>query len=257
MAQHGPLGVLTAALLGCASFAAPAQAVPVWATWTIHDATTATASLPDGRSAAFTGFPFSAGAGGGDLLVPAVPGLPSGVRPPLLTIFPTATAGVDPNGGDLYFSLDLINWGVDAETMFSIEDALDRLLYRLELLDATLTPLSLAGVQLSQHNMFFAGIVQDYDLSLDPVTGVISVVQVHDSGDPTAGRHSGMAVFSNLPASTRYVRLYVGGTGAQTRDGLRIGLSASAPVPEPSVMALLAAACVGIAYARGLGVAKR
>jgi hypothetical protein len=173
-----------------------------------------------------------------------------------LTIFPTAAADVDPTGGDLYFSLDLGNWGIDADTAVSIEDVLDRLTYRLELLDATLTPLSLAGVQISQHNMFFAGGVQDYDLSLDSVTGVISVVQVHDSGDPTAGRHSGLALFSNLPATTRYVRLFVGGTGTQTRDGLRISLSAS-PVPEPSAAALIAASLVGLACARGFGSTKR
>jgi hypothetical protein len=168
---------------------------------------------------------------------------------------------VSPIGGDLYFSLDLGNWGIDVETTFGIEDVGASNIYRLELLDATLTPLSLANVQLSQHNMFFINNpipIADYDLSLDPISGEITVVQVHDSGDPAATyRHSGLAIFSNLPASTRYVRLFVGGMGAQGREGLRITLSASAPVPEPSALSLLAATCAGLAYARARGVGRR
>jgi hypothetical protein len=245
------LRCLCLAVLAFATAPIASRAAPIYATWTLDNLTTATGSLPDGRSATFTGFPTAASAGGGGTVTPALPGIPSGDRPPTLTFFPTDVGG-DPNAGDLFFTLDLGLWGIDAETSFSLEDLVDTSLYRLELQDASFTPLTLAGVQLSQHNLFFSGgAVSDYDLSLDPATGTITVVQVHDSGDPAAGRHSGLAVFSNLPANTRYVRLFVGLTGSSLRDGLRLTLSASAPLPEPSALALLAASLVGARYARG------
>jgi hypothetical protein len=244
--------------LAVALWLAPALAhgTPIYGSWALVDATTATVSLPDGRSGTFTGFPTAASSGGGGTVVPAMPGLPSGTRPSTLTFFTSAAAGTDPNAGDMIFSLDLGSWGIDGDTTFSIEDILDRALYRLELLDTSLAALPLASVQLSQHNLFFTGgAVSDYDLSLDAATGVITVVQVHDSGDPAAGRHSGMAIFSNLPASTRYVRLFVAGTGSTTRDGLRLTLSASS-LPEPAGFGLLAAAFAALGYSRARGVAK-
>jgi hypothetical protein len=138
MARHSfLLGALAAAL---AFAAAPAAGVPVWATWTVDNSTTATASLPDGRSATFTGFPFSGGSGGGGTVTPAVPGIPSGDRHPVATIFPNATPGLNAVPGDLYFSLDLSNWTTDADTLFGLEDVVDFGVYRLELLDAALTP---------------------------------------------------------------------------------------------------------------------
>jgi len=251
MAQLAVLRGACAAALALVPLAA--NAVPIWGTWTLDSATTSTASLPDGRSATLTGFPVSGGSGGGGTANPPVPGIPSGQRAPVTTFFTTATAGVNPNPGDLIFSLDLGNWGVDAETTFGLEDVVDFAFYRLELLDSSLNVLSLAGIQLSQHNLFYTGgAIGDYDLSLDPTTGVITAVKVHDSGDPTAGRHSGLAIFGNLPGNTRYVRLYVAGTASFLREGLRLSLSAS-PVPEPASALLVAAALGSLGGLRARG----
>jgi hypothetical protein len=246
------------ALLAGASAAALAlwplasAAVPIWATWTVDGATTASASLPDGRSATFTGFPFSGGTGGGGTTDPAVPGIPSGDRQPVLTIFPNDVAGSLVTPGDPYFSLDLGNWGIDAETSFGLEDIVDFATYRLELLDAAQNPLPLTGLQVSQFNIFFSTVasVSDYDVAFDPATGSLTAVEIHDSGSSLASRHSGLAIFSNLPASTRYIRLFIAGAEPFGRDGLRISLSAS-PVPEPASALLLAAAFTAAVRARG------
>ncbi len=151
----------------------------------------------------------------------------------------------------MIFSLDLANFGVDSQTAFGLEDVLDTAFYRLELLDAAMSPLSLAGLQLSHFNLDFGGgTVTDYDLSLDAATGQIVAVRVHDSGTATTARHSGLTVFSSLPLTTRFVRLFVGGTSGFPRDGLRLSLAGTA-LPEPSLLILLA---LGLA---GAGIRRR
>ncbi len=72
--------------------ATPALAVPVWATWTVDNATTATATIP-GHTATFT-FTGSPTTGGGEsaspAVTPALPGIPSGNHPGRVVFFPTA-----------------------------------------------------------------------------------------------------------------------------------------------------------------------
>jgi hypothetical protein len=231
------------------------HAVPVWATWTLDSATTATASVPDGRNAAFTGHPTIVNALGFHYVAtPAVPGIPSGANAPSLTFVTNQPHPTQIDPGDLIFSLDLGSFSVDAETAFGIEDVVDFAFYRLELLDASLSPLSLASVQVTQFNLAYttSTAVADYDLVLDPITGALDVIETHDAGVGATYRHSGMALLTNLPLATRFIRLYSNAAEPHATEGLRISLGVS-PVPEPAPAAfLLAASLLALRRARGL-----
>jgi len=225
------------------------SAVPIWATWSAPSSTTREATLPGGRTATFTGFPTSfSNTPTPGTVFGTVPGLASGVHPPSMTFF-SADVGAMSIPGDLIFELDLTGFAVDSETLFGLEDALDNATYRLELLDSSRNPLSLASLQLSQFNLDYSSVgggIQDYDLSLDSTTGILVAVRVHDSGDPTAGRHSALAIFTGLPLATAYLRLYAAGSAPFLRDGLRLALGGS-PVPEPSLALMLTLAGAGFA----------
>jgi len=259
MAKHS---FIAGALFVVLAVAAPsAHATSVWATWTLDNATTATASLPDGRSATFTGNPTIVNALGFHYVAsPAVPGIPSGANAPSLTFVTKQPHPTQINPGELIFSLDLASFSVDSETAFGIEDVVDFAFYRLELLDSSLNPLALASVQVSQFNLAYttSSAVGDYDLVLDPATGALDVIEIHDAGVGATYRHCGLALLTNLPVATRYIRMYSNAAGPLNTEGVRISLGASA-VPEPATGALLLLASLSplVRHARGHGSAKR
>lgn len=236
---------LTGAGLAAVLWLAPlaSHAAPIWATWTVDSATTATASLPDGRTAAFTGrTQFASALGSYAVMSPPMPGIPSGENAPSLTLTAGPPGQSQINPGDLLLSLDLTSFPIDADTSLGLEDLRDINFYRIELLDASQTPLSLAGIQVSQFNMSFpaSSTVADYDIALDAATGALDVIEVHDAGTGSTYTHSGLAILSNLPSNTRYIRFYNNGSSPQNVEGWRISLSA-ALLPEPTTALLLAA----------------
>ena len=228
-----------------------AGATSVWATWTLDSATAATANTPDGRSAAYTGHPVSTNAAGGIYdASPAIPGT-TGANPAYLG---TVTGQPHPtflNPGDLVMTIDLANFGVDAETTLGIADMQDTAYYRLELLDPALTPLSLTGVQLTNYNLTYTtgALIADEDITLNATSGALRLNFIHDAGG--SYRHSGLGLFTNLPLATRYIRLYANPPGFQlSTEGIQIYLGGSS-VPEPALAALLAGAALLVLLRRG------
>jgi len=175
---------------------------------------------------------------------PSVPGIPSGVNPSFLG---TVTGQPHPtflNPGDLVMTIDLASFGVDSETTFGIADIQDTAYYRLELLDAALAPLSLSSVQVTNYNLTYAngGLIADEDITLNATSGALRLNFIHDAGGTY--RHSGLALFTNLPLATRYIRLTANPPGFQlATEGIQICLGGSA-VPEPAAGALLLAAAL-------------
>ena len=217
-----------------------ASATSIWTTWVIDSTTAATASTPDGRTAAYSGHPVGVNAAGSVYNAsPAVPGMPNGENPSYLG---TVTGQPHPtflNPGDLIMTLDLANFGVDAETTFGLADMQDTAYYRLELLDAALTPLSLSGVQLTPYNITYlaGGLIADEDITLNTATGALRLNFIHDAGGTY--RHSGLALFTSLPLATRFIRLYSNAPGFQlATEGIQVYLGGSA-VPEPGLTGLL------------------
>jgi hypothetical protein len=222
-----------------------AGATSIWTTWVVDSATAATASTPDGRTAAYTGHPVGTNAAGSIYNAsPSVPGIPTGENPSYLG---TVTGQPHPtliNPGDLIMTIDLANFGVDAETTFGLADMQDTAYYRLELLDAALAPLSLSGVQVTNYNLTYisGGLIADEDITLNTSTGALRLNFIHDAGGTY--RHSGLGLFTNLPLATRYIRLYSNAPGFQLgSEGIQIYLGGSA-VPEPALATLLAAAAL-------------
>ncbi len=231
--------------LGLAFAPLSAGATSVWATWTVDSTTAATASTPDGRTAAYSGHPVGVNAAASAYNAsPVIPGMPSGENPSYLgavTGQPHPTL-LDPDY--LVLTIDLANFGVDAETTFGIADMQDTAYYRLVLLDAALTPLSQSGVQLTNYNLTYlaGGLIADEDITLNTTTGALRLNFIHDAGGTY--RHSGLGLFTNLPLATRYIHLFTNAPGFQIgSEGIQIYLGGSA-VPEPGLAMLLAAAAL-------------
>lgn len=259
MAQICYRSALLAAVVGLAPLSA--SATSTWATWTVGSPTAATASTPDGRSAVYTGSALSAnGAGGVYTASPAIPGEPSGANPAYLGTVTKQPHPTVVNPGDLLMSIDLANFGVDGETTFGLADMFLTAFYRIELLDASQTPLSLTNVQIANYNVTYTNgaLIADLNITFNTTTGALRPDKFNHDGGGTYG-HSGLALFTNLPLQTRYVRLLSDSISTQVSEGVQIYLGGSA-VPEPaSALLPLAALLLGAValHARGAGVANR
>ena len=240
------LRVLSMVLVGLGLIPASSSAETIWATWNTPAGNQTTGSFGDGRSVVFTapliGSILPAGAQGVD---PDLPGLPGGVRPELVVFFTAADHPTTIQPDDVLLTLDLAGFPIDSATTFGLEDIFFD--YRIELLDAAQTPLPLSGVSVANFNLDLAGVIADYDLLLDAMTGTLTVNQVHDANTGSTYRHSGLALFSNLPTDTRFIRL--ASNAMQGTEGIRFSFGA-AELPEPAVTGLLACALVAFAARR-------
>jgi hypothetical protein len=242
------LGLSVAALVPAAS-----PAAPIWMTWTSGSGS-ATGTLPGGRGANFTGAVQSinpANTGGGFYTaIPTIPGLAVGENAQSVGI---VTATPHPGTlapGALIFEVELTNFPIDSETIFGLRDLQQIWTYRLELLDANRDPLSLSGVQLTNYDLTAAyggGFVADLDILFASATGLVTISSFHDLGSFYS--HSGLGLFSNLPAATRFIRFSSGAGFAQNTEGISFYLGGSS-VPEPALAALLALGSLALVAAR-------
>lgn len=252
--MSGAAGRLAGIGLICLFHASSAEAAFEWATWVVHDATSATGTIGDGRSALFTGHPGGfEPAGTFAVADPTIPGEPSGGNPNALgALTGSAPApALIPLGG-LLMSLDLGNFAVDEETTFAMSDQQDTRTYRLEFLDASLNPLSMTAIEVTNYNFALLpqpNFVADHDLIFDAVTGRLTVSPIHDANPPGTYRHSGFTMFNNFPPGTRYIRLLDATTLEYNREGLKFYLG-NTPVPEPTLATLQFAALASIALIR-------
>jgi hypothetical protein len=216
-----------------------AGAASEWATWsnvsgTFPPPTVSTGSFTDGRSVTATGFILNPRPPDGFFTSdPIIPGQPDGQNPGHLAALTAISNTTLINAGDLIMTIDLTGFPVDAETTFGFADLFSSDAYRLELLDSSLAPLSLADLQLASYNVTYPGpIVADLNISLNTATGALRVDRfAHDGGGSYA--HSGFTTFTNLPLNTARIRLLADGQQAGEGIGVYIGGSATA-VPAPA-----------------------
>jgi len=242
--------------------ASPARAEPGWATWVVNDATSATADRGDGRTALLTGHPIAPEAANSFASSdPPVPGEPSGGNPHVLGVFTGPLPAPDiVASGSLLATLDFGNYPIDDETTVGFSDQQDNRTYRLEFLDASLIPLSMTAIEVSNYNFTLTTttFVADYDLLFDGATGLLTVNRVHDANPPGAVsyRHSGFTMFKNLPPATRSIRLLDATTLEFNREGVKFYLG-DTPVPEPGLAMLQFAAVASVALLRSVRLRAR
>ncbi|MCC7258723.1 MAG: hypothetical protein IT486_10180 [Gammaproteobacteria bacterium] len=239
--RHLPFFLL--ALLALLPFAAPAATE--WAVFGPAVGNSQTGTFLDGRSVRVTANYSGTGVippGGSWTSSPIVPGQSTSANPPGTN---TLTASGQLAIGAVAMTMDLTDFAVDGETLFGISDVYFGYQYRLELLDAQDTPLSLAGLQVTNFNLDLANFDfdADYNLSVDPATGNLLIAQIHDANNDSTYRHTGLALIGNLPVATRKVRIVSAATFAQNAEGVNYYLAGSASeVPVPAAMWLVAPA---------------
>ena len=223
---------LTATLALTLLFSAPAShAATEWTGWSIPDSGPGDAlgSFADGRTITWFGNRSSFKAPNTIYTAdPIIPGQPDGGNPPYI-LGPTGAPGETIADGDLIAAFDLTGFPVDSETVFGIADMVEPALYRIEILDAADSPLALTGIQVSNYNLFYPNtLIGDYNILLDPATGVLSVDPTHDANAGSTYVHSGLTLFSNLPAETEMIRIL--SAQEQTSEGIQHYFGASASV---------------------------
>jgi hypothetical protein len=125
------------------------------------------------------------------------------------------------NAGDPIATIDLMAFAVDSATTFGLGDLKNGNWYRLELRDASAALLPLTGIQSAHHNLTLAGSgwVADLNVTLDTSDGLMLIPSLHDV--PGAFyEHSGVTLFSNLPAATRSIIVRAG--RFQDTEGIQI-----------------------------------
>jgi len=247
-----PLRSLYAVVVALVLVASSAHAASTWATWVSNSATSATGSFADGRSVSFSGnvvgIDESAENGTAD---PVIPGEPSGGNPPGVAALTGVPHPVLIDPGAFIMAMDLTNLPIDDETTFALSDMFDDARYRLELLDASSSPLPLGAVAVTNYNLALyppSTLVADVNVTLDTTTGALRVAGfVHDADPPGIPeyRHSGIVTFANLPAETRFIRLTSDAPVQQASEGVHFYIGASLPEPGAAALELASAVTLG------------
>ena len=215
---------------------APAQAALEWATWVANGASLADGSFRDGQTVTFSGYVAGIDEPAENAMAdPAIPGEPSGGNPPGVAAYaaiPYPTAVMSP--GDFVMAMDLGGIQAVDQTVFGFSD-LARV-YKIELLDASSSPLPLSGVTLTNYNLILGGgAIADFDTALDKNTGWLTLVFAHDGGGDHT--HTGFATIADLHPLTRFIRITAASLGTQSTEGVHVYL-ATEVAPEPEVEAL-------------------
>ena len=213
----------------------PAHAQLEWAAWGTPNGTTNSGSFSTGDFVQLTSFfdGITAGvpAGGEYISDPPIPGVPDGTNPTFQRIVTGSPHPTVLANGATVASLDLTTVDVDTATTFGLADLKSGLWYQLELQDSFDNPLSLAGVRLSHYNLTLTGgvFIADYDLTLNPTTGLILVNSIHEV--PTAiYQHSGLTLFDHLPLLTRRIVLKTGRSEDSEGISIYLGIPSTTPV---------------------------
>lgn len=248
--------IILSALLALALCAAmPAsQAATEWVEWSrvVGTSTDANGIFSDGRSILVT-VNISSIRPTGEMYTtdPAVPGRPDGTNPSYI-LAPTGVPGEMIFTDEVIAVFDLSGFPVDAETVLGLADMVGPAVYRIEILDAANNPLSLTNVEVNNYNIFYPpsanSFIADYNIDLDPMTGLLSVNTIHDANMGSNYVHSGLTTFSNLPVDAAMIRILSGQD--QLSEGVQWYFGGSAVVPVPPALLLFGS---GLAALFGMG----
>jgi uncharacterized repeat protein (TIGR01451 family) len=201
-----------------------------WAVWSGPTGNSSTGRFSNGQTVVlvsnFNGITAGVAAGGEYSASPSVAGRPNNTNPSFIRALTGASPPAQIAAGDPVAALDLSAITVDDTTIVGLGDLKLGLQYRLQALDAARSPLSLAGVQTTNHDLTYTsgGLVADFNASLNTATGVITVDGVHDGGG--SYQHTGLTTFSHLPAGTRYIALL--SHVSQESEGIQVYLATDA-----------------------------
>ncbi|MDJ0926622.1 MAG: hypothetical protein QNJ73_03140 [Gammaproteobacteria bacterium] len=212
--------------------AAPAaHAVGEWPQWALLDPMdtenprSAVGSFLDGRSVIATLNVSSFRSSDIFTTVPVIPAAPA-----TYILAPTGVPQEMILTDDVIAIYDLTEFPVDGETTFGLADMVAPASYRLQILDALGQPLALDDVTSTHYNVFYDnGLVADFDVILDPATGLLSVNQVHDANTGSTYVHSGLTLFGNLPTEAEMIRILSGQD--QLSEGVQWYFGGNVPVP--------------------------
>lgn len=227
-----------------------APAATEWAVFGTSSGGTQTGTFVDGRSVLVTAFTSGGGvrpAGCCYTSTPIVPGLADSANPPGYVV---VTASGNLVAGGVAMRLDLVNFTVDADTLFGFSDMFQSYSYRMELLDAAGAALPLSGLQLTNYNLDLVNFEfdADFDVSLNTTTGALTVVGIHDANNGSTYRHSGLVLFGNLPATTRTIRILSAATFDQPPEGINFFFAGSvSEIPAPAAIWLVPPALLAVA----------